>query len=228
MQHGIEGSAYDWILNSADKAPAFLLAREGFDVWLGNNRGSAFSLKHVKYTKDQKEFWDFDFEEMGLYDVPAEIDYILSVNSKNDNLAAYIGHSEGTTQMFIGSSMKPAYYKEKVALYVALAPIARLDHTKNVGMKLVSKGWIISTLSKLVQTLHLYNLIPHNEVSAFVNSEICSIVPHICEATYEGFFDFNDDIDNVDRVADKQSKSPEGSGWRNLIHYGQIIDSKRF
>lgn len=97
MQHGIEGSAYDWILNSADKAPAFLLAREGFDVWLGNNRGSAFSLKHIKYTKDQKEFWDFDFEEMGLYDVPAEIEHILSVNSKNDKLSAYVGHSEGTT-----------------------------------------------------------------------------------------------------------------------------------
>ena len=74
-------------------------------------------------------------------------------------------------------------------------------------MKLPSKGWIISTLSSLVQTLHLYNLIPQNKSSAFLNSEICSIVPHICEATYKGFFDFDNEIDNTERVADKQSKS---------------------
>jgi lysosomal acid lipase/cholesteryl ester hydrolase len=97
LQHGIEDSSYEWITNSNDKAPAFMLAREGYDVWLGNNRGNGFSEKHVKYSKNQKEFWEFDFEEMGLYDVPAEIDYLLKTNGRSDKIAAYIGHSEGTT-----------------------------------------------------------------------------------------------------------------------------------
>lgn len=73
---------------------------------------------------------------MGTHDLPAFIDYILE-ETKNHNvigkLAAYVGHSQGTTQFFIGSSMKPDYFQDKVNLFVALAPIVRLDHTTNGG-----------------------------------------------------------------------------------------------
>jgi lysosomal acid lipase/cholesteryl ester hydrolase len=34
-------------MNSPDKAPAFLLAKNGFDVWLSNSRGNKFSKKHL-------------------------------------------------------------------------------------------------------------------------------------------------------------------------------------
>jgi hypothetical protein len=34
------GDAGEFLLNSYDKAPGFILVEEGFDVWLGNNRGS--------------------------------------------------------------------------------------------------------------------------------------------------------------------------------------------
>ena len=67
---------------------------------MGNNRGNEYSLRHVNYTDKQKEFWDFDFEQMGLYDIPAFTDFILK-ETENSNpikkLAAYIGFSEGTT-----------------------------------------------------------------------------------------------------------------------------------
>lgn len=77
-----------------------------------------------------KEYWEFDFEEMGTFDQPAQIDYILNYTNSS-KLAAYIGHSEGTTQMFIGASLKPDYFKEKIDLFVALAPVARMDHNLN-------------------------------------------------------------------------------------------------
>ena len=96
LQHGIEDCDVQWVMNSPSLAPAFILARAGFDVWMGNNRGNYYSMSHVKYTSKQREFWDFDFEEMGLYDVPAFIDYELKVTGKK-KIAAYIGHSEGTT-----------------------------------------------------------------------------------------------------------------------------------
>lgn len=68
LQHGIEDSSMEWVINSPDKALAFILSRAGYDVWLGNNRGNMFSRGHVKYTSKQKEYWNFDFEEMGTYD----------------------------------------------------------------------------------------------------------------------------------------------------------------
>ena len=104
------------------------MARAGFDVWMGNNRGNYYSERHINLNPTQKEFWDFDFEQMGTYDIPAMIDFILKTTGKQ-KLAAYVGHSEGTTQFFIGSSLKADYYHSKVNLFVAIAPVVRLDHT---------------------------------------------------------------------------------------------------
>ena len=36
MQHGLSDTAVGWVVHTADKAPAFRLASEGYDVWLGN------------------------------------------------------------------------------------------------------------------------------------------------------------------------------------------------
>ena len=96
LQHGIEDASIQWVINDVDKAPAFMLSRSGFDVWLGNNRGNTYGLRHVNLTKDQKEFWDFDFEQMGLYDVPAFLETILKTTGAK-KINAYMGHSEGTT-----------------------------------------------------------------------------------------------------------------------------------
>lgn len=40
LQHGIEDSSIQWVINSPDLAIAFILSRAGYDVWLGNNRGN--------------------------------------------------------------------------------------------------------------------------------------------------------------------------------------------
>jgi hypothetical protein len=42
----------------------------------------------------------------------------------------------------------------------------------------------------------------------------------------EGYFD--KDVDNEARLPVKMAHFPEGSGWRNLIHYAQIIKSQKF
>ena len=70
-------SSVIWIMNEPEVAPAFQLARAGYDVWLGNSRGTTFSRGHVYLNADKdKDYWDYGFEEMGKYDNPAFVDYV--------------------------------------------------------------------------------------------------------------------------------------------------------
>jgi len=62
-------------MNYADVAPAFVMVRAGYDVWLGNNRGTKYSMGHTSLSTDSKEYWEFSYTELGKYDMPAMLDY---------------------------------------------------------------------------------------------------------------------------------------------------------
>ena len=58
-----------WVMATPETTHAFLLARAGYDVWMGNNRGTRFSLGHVKLNaKKNPAYWSFSWEEMGTKD----------------------------------------------------------------------------------------------------------------------------------------------------------------
>jgi lysosomal acid lipase/cholesteryl ester hydrolase len=69
---------------------------------------------------------------MGYYDLPASIDYILSVTQHQKLF--YIGHSMGTTMFFVLGATRPEYMA-KVEAAVLLAPIA---HPYNIRSPLAN------------------------------------------------------------------------------------------
>ncbi len=53
MMHGLLCDMNFWIANDVDLAPPFILVDEGYDVWLGNNRGNRFAQSHTTLNKSQ-------------------------------------------------------------------------------------------------------------------------------------------------------------------------------
>ena len=130
LQHGLFSSAETWVINK-EKSAAFKMAHAGFDVWLGNNRGNRYSRKndHLDPTKDDAEFFDYSFYELGKYDLPAQIDYVLKTTGQSK--LAYMGHSQGTSQMFSALSEGHGNLKDKVSIFIACAPIVNLKNSPN-------------------------------------------------------------------------------------------------
>ena len=95
IHHALDMDMMEWVFNRPEVAPAFILARAGYDVWLGNNRGNRFSNTHKTLDPKKEEYWEFDWEDMGLRDTPDTTDYILNFTGQDQ--INYIGHSEGTT-----------------------------------------------------------------------------------------------------------------------------------
>ena len=83
-----------------------------------------------------KQFWEFSFVELGEFDLKTQIDYVL--NSTDQEKLTYVGHSQGTTQMFYGLSTDPDYFKQRINLFVALAPVVKLGTTNTPAFKMVS------------------------------------------------------------------------------------------
>jgi len=58
LQHGLLDSSDTFLINDEDKAPAFMLANEGYDIWLGNSRGNKHSRNHTTLNPDKNaSFW---------------------------------------------------------------------------------------------------------------------------------------------------------------------------
>ena len=55
LQHGLLDCSDTWIINDEAKAPGFMLANRGYDIWLGNSRGNKHSRNHTKYNPDKNK-----------------------------------------------------------------------------------------------------------------------------------------------------------------------------
>jgi len=103
LQHGLSNSADNWFLNGEDGSLGFHLVNQGYDVWLGNNRGVKYSKTHTNLTITDYVYWQFSFDQMAEYDLPAFYKRIL-IDYPARTKIIYMGHSEGTSQMFAAGS----------------------------------------------------------------------------------------------------------------------------
>ncbi|XP_066246061.1 lipase 3-like [Euwallacea similis] len=160
--HGNGGTPHNFLVLGKEKAAAFYFADKGLDVWLLASRGifGTFKQKHKKYdwNKDP-EFWNFSYHEIGIYDVPAAIDFIL--NATDQKKVTLIGHSSGGMVCFCLFSEKPEYVdKVKLQINWGSSPIIeKLDFPFLVFLTSLS-----SLVKGLINYLGLVELPFHSEI----------------------------------------------------------------
>ena len=93
VMHGDNEDGAEWITAFGDTQHfALKLVDAGFDVWIGNNRGTEYSWGHTTLdaAKDN-DYWNFHWGHMGLYDDKANIEAIKSATGEDK--ISYVGYS---------------------------------------------------------------------------------------------------------------------------------------
>lgn len=120
LHHGLLMNSEVWVcITEEERCLPFALVEQGYDVWLGNNRGNKYSKKSTRFSPASADFWNFSMDQFAFHDIPDSIDYILATTSQPS--LSYIGFSQGTAQAFATLSIHPPL-NQKVNLFIALAP----------------------------------------------------------------------------------------------------------
>ncbi len=163
LQHGLLDSSFAWVANYPNESLAYQLADQGWDVWMGNNRGNQWSPPPAD------SIWQFTWDDFARYDVPGQIDYILSVTGATS--LGYVGHSQGTTQMFAAFTVVPEL-STKVNMFVALAPVA---YVHNQQSPLLS-GLVKSGLDQYLMSLGIKKFLEYSWIYELIAEAVCAPV----------------------------------------------------
>ncbi|KAK4768627.1 hypothetical protein SAY87_003768 [Trapa incisa] len=124
IQHGILMDGMSWLLNSPERNLPMILADNGFDVWIVNTRGTRFSRRHQSLDPSQPEFWDWSWDELVMYDLPAVCDFVYTRSGKRKT--HYVGYSMGSLMAL--ASLSEGKLVDKLKSVALLGPIGYLSH----------------------------------------------------------------------------------------------------
>jgi lysosomal acid lipase/cholesteryl ester hydrolase len=227
LQHGILDTADTWLLNDRNTSLGYILFDAGFDVWLGNNRGNEYSRTSLRFDPDNPEidnwyrpgrmkgtYWEFSWQHLGDFDMPAQINYALGYTHKPD--LVYIGHSQGTTQAFV-NFLSSNNVKGKISAFIALAPVFFMQNTESFLLKLATQlkldDWIRVVGELLRSTPILDVIVP----------KICRSVPGLCELAIERITGFDKDNFDRNRTDVYFTHFPSGTSALSLVHYASNV-----
>lgn len=220
LQHALLDSSYAYVCNSPEESMGFLLADAGYDVWFGNNRGNQYSTNHTFLGTDSKEFWDFTWDEMAVYDLPAQINYVLQHTGQTQ--VPYIGHSQGTTQAFAGLSVN-SQLRKQISVFVGLGPAAYVGHVESKLFQALGDLHFGDMLLKL----GVKEFLPQKGFLNKISPAFCDWFGKLCDDILGGIVGPSTHLD-TGSIPSYLLQTPSGTSAKNMAHWGMAIRNDTF
>ena len=215
MHHGLIDSSDTWVVNSPSLAPGFVMAAKGYDVWLGNSRGNKYSLGHLTLSTSSKAYWAFTWQHFAQYDIPADINFILSMTGFPK--LTYMGHSQGTLVMFALLSSQPEW-ADKLTTFVAVGPVATVRNLTSSIVQYVAD----SSVFGLLEDAGVYDFLPNPDTPTLYYL-FCKVLKDVCNVGVEIVADLEvKNVDNLPRFPTILAHEPGGTSILNMQHWTQM------
>ncbi|BBN12384.1 lysosomal acid lipase/cholesteryl ester hydrolase [Marchantia polymorpha subsp. ruderalis] len=218
LQHGLVQGGDTWVLNNPDESLGYILADAGFDVWLGNIRGTRWSYGHVSMSREDKDYWDWSWDELAAYDLPAMLEFVYKITGRK---VLYVGHSQGT---IMGLA---AFTQDKVGEFVAaaalLSPITYLNHINSAFLNVAAHYYI----EKMVKTMGVHEFNLRNELGVELVDRVCASPIVDCGNLLAALTGPNCCF-NESRIPYYLQYEPHSTSLKNLAHLAQMIRSGTF
>ncbi|KAM7503691.1 hypothetical protein LguiB_002595 [Lonicera macranthoides] len=213
LQHGLLMDGATWVLNSPDESLGFILADNGFDVWLANTRGTNYSRGHTSLSPSDPAYWDWSWDELVAYDLPATVKHVLDKTGQNLH---YVGHSLGTLIAFAAFSQHKVM--EMLRSAALLSPIAYLGQMPSP----LGRAGADSFLAEDLYWLGLYEFAPRGAAVEKLLADICKKPNNNCSDLMTSFTGKNCCV-NSSQTDNFLAHEPQSTATKNMIHIAQMV-----
>ncbi|KAI3789454.1 hypothetical protein L2E82_02249 [Cichorium intybus] len=213
LQHGLLMDAITWLLSPPDQSLALVLADNGFDVWLVSSRGTKYSRGHVSLKPDSEAYWDWTWDQLSAYDLPASFQYVYGQTGQKLH---YVGHSLGTLIAMTAFSKGELVSMTRSA--ALLSPVAYVGQITSPLGRTAAENFLAETL----KWLGLHEFIPKGDAVTKLLKKICTNPRIDCTNLLNSFTGKNCCLKPsiVDIFLDHE---PQASSTKNMIHIAQMI-----
>ncbi|KPJ06382.1 Lipase 3 [Papilio machaon] len=224
LLHGLLGSSIDWILLGPKHSLPYKLINAGYDVWLPNVRGNAYSRAHVSKSIHSAEFWDFSWHEIGLYDLSSIIDYIREKNSVKSQIIL-VAHSMGATALMVLLSTSP-HYNTILSFVILLAPLVFMQQAKG-PLRLLSEFKSLDH-NATVKILGDRSFNPVDSFMRVARKKFCKEDAILCMHPLFLLTDGGRAIKNNRHKKNILINMKTGGSVKTILHFCQLIKSGQF
>ncbi|KAJ9537765.1 hypothetical protein OSB04_030498 [Centaurea solstitialis] len=213
LQHGLLMDSITWLLSPPDQSLALVLADNGFDVWLVSSRGTKYSRGHISLKPEDEAFWDWTWDELAAYDLPATVQY---VHDQTGEKLHYVGHSLGTLMAMAAFSKGEVVSMLRSA--ALLSPVAYVGEITSPLGRTAAENF----LAEALKWLGLHEFSPKGDAVTKLLKKICAEPGIDCTNLLNSFTGKNCCLKPsiVDVFLDHE---PQPSSTKNMIHIAQMI-----
>ncbi|KAF8039982.1 hypothetical protein BT93_B2255 [Corymbia citriodora subsp. variegata] len=198
VQHGVLADGSAWLVNLPEQSLPLILADNGFDVWIANSRGTQFSRRHTSLSPSNPKFWDWSWDELAAFDLPAVFDLI---HEKTGKKVHYVGHSLGTTIAL--ASLSEGKLVDKLQSVALLSPVAYLTHITTALGIIAARSFLGELVADFLEALCARpGLDCYDFLTAFSGPNCCL---------------------NVSTVDLFLKNYPQSTSMKNLVHLSQTV-----